>query len=211
MNRLRAKAIREAGECGEPVPNVSKAVAPPPSSSTTTGEKKRPFSSIEPTSRKGGEGRDMLRPARKFAKYVEYDLSKMTDTKGGFMSTNDDPHSVLAAENLGDKPPGMSLEEWATHQRRIKMLKEKKGAFEPPISALEESDEDKICWECSSREIDWKWKDVFRCRVCEKCKNEKPEKYSLLTKTEAREDYLLTDREFFASTTHVWKLTFDFS
>jgi DNA-repair protein complementing XP-A cells len=31
--------------------------------------------------------------------------------------------------------------------------------------------------------------------VCNKCKNEKPEKYSLLTKTECKEDYLLTDPE----------------
>jgi DNA-repair protein complementing XP-A cells len=133
---------------------------------------------------------------RKFAKYVEYDLSKMTDTKGGFITSDDDPHSVLAAENLGDKPPNMTLEEWARHQKRIKLQQEKKGVYEPAISALEETDEEKTCWECKAKEIDWKWKDVFRCRVCEKCKKEQPEKYSLLTKTEAREDYLLTDREW---------------
>jgi DNA-repair protein complementing XP-A cells len=133
---------------------------------------------------------------KKFTKFVEYDLSKMSDTKGGFMSTEDDPHSVLAAQNLADKPPGMTLEEWARHQKRIKLLKEKKGAFEPAISASKDSNEDKTCFECKSPEIDFKWKDVFKCRVCEKCKKEKPDKYSLLTKTEAREDYLLTDRKY---------------
>lgn len=157
--------------------------------------KKRAYAAVEPTSRKGGEGRENLRPVKKFAKYVDYELSKMTDTHGGFIGTEDDPHSVLAAENLKDKPAGMTLEEWARHQHRIKLLKEKQGAFEPHISALEDTDEEKTCWECGSKEIDWKWKDVFKCRVCEKCKKEKPEKYSLLTKTEAREDYMLTDRE----------------
>jgi len=132
---------------------------------------------------------------KKFAKYVEYDLSKMSDTKGGFMTTEDDPHSLLAAENLADKPAGMTLEEWARHQKRIKLQKEKKGAFEPAISALDAPDEEKSCWECKAKEIDWKWKEVFKCRVCEKCKKDNPEKYSLLTKTEARQDYLLTDRE----------------
>jgi DNA-repair protein complementing XP-A cells len=44
-------------------------------------------------------------------------------------------------------------------------------------------------------EIDWKWEEQLRCQICHSCKDKYPEKYSLLTKTEAREDYLLTDRE----------------
>lgn len=69
------------------------------------------------------------------------------------------------------------------------------------------------CNECQSVDIDQTYKKVFGCLVCNKCKNEKPEKYSLLTKTECKEvrrrdllmnktilthalsqDYLLTDR-----------------
>ena len=42
-------------------------------------------------------------------------------------------------------------------------------------------------------DIDQTFRKVFRCLVCNKCKNDKPEKYSLLTKTECKEDYLLTD------------------
>lgn len=45
-------------------------------------------------------------------------------------------------------------------------------------------------------DIDQEYKRVFGCLVCNKCKNEKPEKYSLLTKTECKEDYLLTDRKW---------------
>lgn len=35
--------------------------------------------------------------------------------------------------------------------------------------------------------IDQMYKKVFKCLVCNKCKNEKTEKYSLLTKTECKE------------------------
>ncbi|KAI5787268.1 XPA protein C-terminus-domain-containing protein [Geopyxis carbonaria] len=193
-NRLRAKAIFEARQRGEAVPD---ALIPAVSSSAPTeaGNKKRPHGVVEPSSRKGGEGRDHIQPAKKFAKFVEYDLSKMTDTKGGFMSIEDDPHSILSAQNLKDKPEKMSLEEWARHQARVQAIRDKKGAYEPAISALNEPEEDKICFECKSPEIDWKWKEVYKCRVCEKCKKDFPDKYSLLTKTDAREDYLLTDPE----------------
>ncbi len=43
------------------------------------------------------------------------------------------------------------------------------------------------CKECNSMDIDQTYKKVFGCLVCNKCKNEKPEKYSLLTKTECKE------------------------
>jgi len=51
------------------------------------------------------------------------------------------------------------------------------------------------CNECQSMDIDQTYKKVFGSLVCNKCKNEKTEKYSLLTKTECKEDYLLTDAE----------------
>lgn len=50
------------------------------------------------------------------------------------------------------------------------------------------------CRECGSVDLDLTFRNVFRCFVCKKCINEYPEKYSLLTKTECKTDYLLTDR-----------------
>ena len=41
-------------------------------------------------------------------------------------------------------------------------------------------------------DIDAQFRKVFRCLVCNKCKNEKPERYSLLTKTECKEVSALT-------------------
>lgn len=43
------------------------------------------------------------------------------------------------------------------------------------------------CNECQSIDIDQSYRKVFGSLVCNKCKNEKPEKYSLLTKTECKE------------------------
>lgn len=139
---------------------------------------------------------DGIRAAKKFDKYIEYDFSKMTDTKGGFLSSADDPHNrALHAPNQEDKPAHMTLAEWERHQLIKKLRARKAGPFEPGISVLNVKDKGKTCKECGGLEIDWAWQEVFGCCVCNACKERLPDKYSLLTKTEAREDYLLTDRE----------------
>jgi DNA-repair protein complementing XP-A cells len=43
------------------------------------------------------------------------------------------------------------------------------------------------CKECQSMDIDQTYRKVFSCFICNKCKNEHTEKYSLLTKTECKE------------------------
>ena len=43
------------------------------------------------------------------------------------------------------------------------------------------------CTECGSVDIDGTFLKVFKVLVCNACKNSKPEKYSLLTKTECKE------------------------
>ena len=120
----------------------------------------------------------------------------MTDTKGGFLTAEDDPHNkaLHASGSSEEKPAHMTLKEWERHQLLRSLRDRKTGPFEPALSVLKDPKTQKACYECGSLEIDWKWEDVFGCRVCNACKEKLPEKYSLLTKTEAREDYLLTDR-----------------
>ena len=50
-----------------------------------------------------------------------------------------------------------------------------------------ERDRNPKCQECGSLDIDQSFRKVLRCLVCNKCKNEHTEKYSLLTKTECKE------------------------
>jgi len=80
--------------------------------------------------------------------------------------------------------------------RRKEMEREKQRAvqnLEPPIF-LDPSLNPR-CQDCQTIDIDQTLKKVFGCLVCKKCQNERPERYSLLTKTECKQDYLLTDRK----------------
>lgn len=155
------------------------------------------------------QGGDSLPPiSRKFTKYVDYNFSAMTDTKGGFLSVEDDPFSKQmsapskpGAPEQEQKPAHMTGAEWERMQLIKKLQRNKAGPYEPGISVLTDKQgkesERKKCRECGSLEIDFVWEETFGCAVCGKCKERYPERYSLLTKTEAKEDYLLTDRTFF--------------
>lgn len=204
-SRLRAKALRNQQD-------VRLAPSrPSPTSTTLAAGQKRPHAAITrdtpassrdarnsvPSSNNGlaSAPDDGIRAARKFQKYVEYDFSKMTDTKGGFMTADDDPYNkALHAPDPDGKPANMTLREWEHKQLQRKLQNAKAGPYEPGLSALDGRNAKK-CRECGSLEIDWNWDEMLHTQVCHTCKEKLPEKYSLLTKTEAKEDYLLTDPE----------------
>ncbi|KAJ3298510.1 hypothetical protein HDU79_010246 [Rhizoclosmatium sp. JEL0117] len=52
-----------------------------------------------------------------------------------------------------------------------------------------------VCAECGSLDVDAVLFKHYKVFVCRRCKNTLLDKYSLLTKTEVREDYLLTESE----------------
>lgn len=171
---------------------------------TIAAGNKRPYGAIAvnelpANNRDAGSGQAVeIRPAKNFAKFVDYNFSAMTDTKGGFLTTDDDPFNKALQDVKGSqevRPVHMSVAEWERMQtiRNLKRLKQ--GPFEPGLSVLADAKEQKCCAECGSREIDWVWEEVFAVSVCNACKDKLPERYSLLTKTECKEDYLLTDRK----------------
>ena len=207
INRLKAKALQRERE-------KEQATQIPPSlhrSASSSAGTKRPYSAISEapsnqrdarnnTSAAGGSKGserplDDIKPARNFAKYIEYDFSKMTDTKGGFLTQEDDPHNkALHADDQETRPANMTLKEWE-RQRLVRSLRNQKaGPFEPGITSIKH-EKQKTCRECETLEIDFTWDDTLRCQVCNACKEKYPDKYSLLTKTEAKDDYLLTDPE----------------
>jgi DNA-repair protein complementing XP-A cells len=186
-NRLKAKALREQSIARE------KAEATNPSlkrsaTAISTAASTRDAIRVAP------KDADIL-PARKSRKYVDHDLSNMVDTKGGFLSVEDDPFNKALHKPADDaqKPAHMTLKEWERNQLLKQLQRTKQGPYEPGISVLGGKDGGK-CRECGSLEIDFLWREELRCEVCEGCKRKMPEKYSLLTKTEAKDDYLLTDR-----------------
>ena len=231
INRLKAKALREQRDADLAARNGPTAGDVPSNnrggnSNMAAGQKRSfatyaatPASSRDARNATPGSGTrassvtskdniqdrplETIQPARNFAKYVEYDFSTMTDTKGGFLTHEDDPHNkVMHAEDLEGKPPGMTLKEWERQQLLRSLRNQKAGPFEPGISLMgpdEGATAIKKCRECGSLEIDWKWDEIFGCCICHTCKEKYPDKYSLLTKTEAKEDYLLTDRKCLVS------------
>jgi DNA-repair protein complementing XP-A cells len=139
-----------------------------------------------------------LRAAKKFTKFVDYHMSSSADTKGGFLSTEDDPHNPALGRGKPEgeeRPKHMSAKEWERFQTLKRLQRNKAGPFEPGLSVLDDAKERTKCRECGSVEIDWVWEEVFGVGVCHACKEKVPDKYSLLTKTECKEDYLLTDCE----------------
>ncbi|KAK8141316.1 hypothetical protein G3M48_000285 [Beauveria asiatica] len=216
-NRLKAKAIRDQREAEQRAAGTAPSVPKTASGLVATDDVyvskpangKRPLATAAAadtgTNRDGRDRGDesLLRPAKKFAKFVDYNMSAMTDTKGGFLSAEDDPHNRAlggGASKPGDeqqpqRPKDMTMQEWEKLQLLRTLRRQKAGPFEPGISVLDDKTTRKKCRECGSLEVDWVWEEVFHLCVCNKCKNNLPDKYSLLTKTECKQDYLLTDPE----------------
>lgn len=120
----------------------------------------------------------------RLGKYLDYDLSTLKNSKGGFLLDNEveDPREKRQRE-----------QEAELKKKRIEAM-QKQGLLDDHFRSLDESLNPK-CKVCESQEIDFTFNKVFRVNVCAKCKHENPERFSLLTKTEAKEDYLLTDPE----------------
>lgn len=210
-NRLRAKAIHDQRQAEQRASGTSSSTSKTASGFIPTADVhitkpvngKRPYNVISTaeTNRDGRKitGDEPLRPAGKFTKFVDYNMSAMTDTKGGFLSTEDDPHNyVLGGQKKAEdesRPKHMTIQEWERMQLIKNLKRQKAGPFEPGLSVLDDVEKRKQCRDCKSLEIDFVWEEVFHICVCNKCKEKYPEKYSLLTKTECKEDYLLTDRE----------------
>ncbi|KAJ3510310.1 hypothetical protein NLJ89_g4754 [Agrocybe chaxingu] len=100
----------------------------------------------------------------------------MVNSKGGFLVDEGNK----ADEDLRRK------EKEREHQRNVHNL-DMPMFLDPALNPK--------CRECQSMDIDPTFLKVFKCSVCKTCQNAKPEKYSLLTKTECKTDYLLTDPE----------------
>ncbi|TCD70085.1 hypothetical protein EIP91_005067 [Steccherinum ochraceum] len=166
INRLRAKARQREKE------------QTTSTSSATNTNNKRPLGVTPDTSKSPTTSKTdgKLRRDSRLGKYFDYDLSKMVNSKGGFLVED-----------------GKEVDEELRAKEKERERQRARQNLDPPIF-LDPSKNPK-CEECGTVDIDHTFKKVFGCMVCNKCKNEKPERYSLLTKTECKTDYLLTDAE----------------
>lgn len=113
----------------------------------------------------------------------------MVNSKGGFLVEDDKEVNDVqkAKERERERQRAMqSLEPRVWSYLACRMIR----LIELPrfrIAVFLEKGKNPQCVECGSIDLDQTYRKVFRCLVCNKCKNEKPEKYSLLTKTECKE------------------------
>lgn len=121
------------------------------------------------------------RPSIQKKDYIEYDFSTMKDSRGGFLD-EENKHGLRGPE---EEP--LSLQEWKEKQKKDLLVKD----LAPPLDLANAPK----CFECGSLEIDPNLYTNFQARACRRCMKDNPGKYSFLTKTECKEDYLLTDPE----------------
>eukprot|EP00842_Homolaphlyctis_polyrhiza_P005113 jgi/Hompol1/5602/HPOL_001222-RA len=109
----------------------------------------------------------------------------MHDSRGGFIieaQAADDANSAALQAAQKNKPQSSieSLQKLATIDTR--------PVFMDPVDNV-------VCIKCKSIDIDLNYEKYFNELVCRACREAYPDEYSLLTKTECKEDYLLTDSE----------------
>ncbi|KAE8193602.1 hypothetical protein A4X06_0g5022 [Tilletia controversa] len=114
--------------------------------------------------------------------YIEFDLSKVRNSKGGFLVEDDDAPGGNAAKTVEE-----------LKKERERQMQRMEQEQDPGI--ILDSSKQPHCHVCNSLEVDEQFRRIFSILVCKTCMKADPDKFSLLTKTEVKEDYLLTDSE----------------
>lgn len=133
-----------------------------------------------------------IKPSIKTSDYIDYDFSTMKNLYGGYI----DPSNSKTISIYGDddNTKSKSLEDWKREQQKRKDLYE---LAPPPLNITD----DMKCSDCKINiELDPILLDIFKIKICKSCVKNKPEKYSLLTKTECKNDYFLTESELMDDT-----------
>ena len=116
----------------------------------------------------------------------QYDLSTLKNSKGGFLISDE-----------GDDEYAAKLRQIAEDLRKERMREAERQGLDgqqDPMLGLRSGEDAPRCEICKSLELDLSIFKTYGVAVCPKDRNDHPDRYSLLTKTECKEDYLLTDR-----------------
>lgn len=152
-----------------------------------------------------------IRPSIRKKDYIEYDFSTMENSYGGFINND---RSLYGSGYSSIDNAEKTFEQWQAEQRSKNNLFNGPSSSTEPGDAVENgtqlvrefkhlgpdiiSDLSALpkCEECHVNvEFDTILLQHFKIKICKRCTVEHPEKYSLLTKTECKSDYLLTEPE----------------
>lgn len=163
-----------------------------------------------------------LKPMIRKFDYIDYDLSQMNDSNGGFIDSSIYPSNADSLRNnnsSGQPHAGMTFAEWKVAKEiqmdrvgmgdlyktdktkdhrefNFDLAVRKEYIIDDDVNVLAPLSELAKCESCHKGiEFDSQLLAHFDRKVCRRCVSLKPEKYSLLTKTESKQDYLLTDPE----------------
>lgn len=126
-----------------------------------------------------------LKPTVRKSDYIDYDFASLNNLNGGYINKHGD--TDLDTEN-----PSKTLEDWKQQQQQEQLLQRRDPNDTIPVLV---TDEDK-CSHCHINiELDPILEEIFKIKICKQCVKQNPDKYSLLTKTECKSDYLLTESE----------------
>ena len=141
-----------------------------------------------------GENEKLRRDSR-LGKYFDYDLSKMVNSKGGFLveddgEANDDLKTKERERERERAMQSLEPRTYCANSLHFPLLVRLRGLLiqlAATTAIYLDASRNPKCHDCGSVDLDQMYRKVFRCLVCNKCRNEKVEKYSLLTKTECKE------------------------
>ncbi|KAJ3359160.1 hypothetical protein GGF32_009608 [Allomyces javanicus] len=165
--------------------------APAPGTATLPAPSPAPAASGSSAASRSQGGNDANSKKRSWvSSYYDYNLAEMKDTRGGFL---DEDHG-------GDRDAADSarpVKKQATANAPVLAVPAVAGGgpWDLPIPADTDVTAPR-CRDCSTvADLDPRYATHYAITVCRACREQYPEKYALLTKTEVREDYLLTEEE----------------
>lgn len=168
-------------------------------SSARNANNKRPLAVVVPAtsgsptgpSKNNTGGGDKLQRDSRLGKYFDYDLSKMVNSKGGFLVEDDkevDDHAKTKERERERQRAVQNLDPRTWFCLIFIHLTCVPGSpYVSYIAIYLDPSRNPKCHDCGSVDIDQMYRNIFKCIVCNKCRNEKVEKYGLLTKTECKE------------------------
>ncbi|OMJ28506.1 DNA repair protein rad14 [Smittium culicis] len=117
-----------------------------------------------------------IKKSKLSSNYYDYNLAEIKRSNGGYIIPQD------SIDEFDDSDTKSSL---YNHKTR----------FISDLPLLNGPESSPQCIECGSIDLDSVFFEIYSICVCRKCKDEIPEKYSLLTKSESKQDYMLTEEE----------------
>ncbi|OMJ18915.1 DNA repair protein rad14 [Smittium culicis] len=132
----------------------------------------------------GSIPKQKMKKSKLSSNYYDYNLAEIKRSNGGYIMPQN------TTDELGDTDAKSSL-----YNHKTRFISDLRKLYKSFCALLNGPESSPQCIECGSIDLDSIFFEIYNICVCRKCKDEIPEKYSLLTKSESKQDYMLTEEE----------------